>query len=132
MSNTLNDLRFQLKDKAQKVAYRMDQTWQAELRTTAPHDSYALRNSSTVKHVQDRNRITWTAEVDVPYAAAQAYGARPHVITGHNKPLRFYWPKAGKIVFFKSVNHPGNQPNPWWKTSLANAPDRLRRIWGQL
>ena len=132
MSNTLNNVRYELKRKVQLAARRMDDTWQAELRTTAPHDTYALRYSSTVKHVQDRNRVTWTAEVDVPYAAAQAYGARPHVITARGKALRFYWPKAGKIVYFKSVHHPGNQANPWWKNSLDGARRRLQRTWESL
>lgn len=130
MSNTLNDVRFALKQKAVQAAYRMDQTWQAELRTTAPHKSYNLRNNTTVTHKQSRDRIVWTAEVDTDYAAPVAFGARPHVITARRaSALRFYWPKAGKVVYFRQVNHPGNQPNPWWKRSLEHAPARLQRIW---
>lgn len=39
-------------------------------------------------------------------------GTKPHTITARRaKYLRFYWPKAGKVVFFKSVQHPGYKPD---------------------
>lgn len=44
---------------------------------------------------------------DAPYAAAQEYGARPHVIRAKpGKTLRFF--AGGQLVFRKAVNHPGN------------------------
>lgn len=133
MSNTLNDLRYQLKQKTQQAARRMSTVWQAELRGSAPHDTYQLRSKTSVNYTQNRNGVIWTALVDVPYAEAQAYGARPHLIRARRaSALRFYWPRVGRVVFFKQVNHPGNQPNPWWKTSLQKTPLRLQRIWDSL
>lgn len=45
------------------------------------------------------------------YAAAVEKGARRHKIQEYPKPygkwLVFYWRKAGGIVYFKQVNHPG-------------------------
>ena len=39
-------------------------------------------------------------------------GSRPHPIVAKNaKALRFFWAKLGKVVFFKSVKHPGTKPN---------------------
>jgi hypothetical protein len=41
-------------------------------------------------------------------------GTRPHVIRARNAPaLVFYWPKVGRTVFFKRVNHPGTKANPF-------------------
>jgi hypothetical protein len=39
-------------------------------------------------------------------------GTRPHTIRARRKPLLvFFWPKAGRVVSFKQVNHPGTKPN---------------------
>jgi hypothetical protein len=41
-------------------------------------------------------------------------GTRPHIIRAKNaRFLRFYWPKVGRVVYFKSVNHPGTRANPF-------------------
>jgi hypothetical protein len=48
-------------------------------------------------------------------------GTRPHVIRAKNAPmLRFYWPKVGRVVYFKSVNHPGTKPNRFYNRALQN------------
>ena len=134
MSNTLNDLRYQLKRKAQLTARRMDGTWQAELRTTSPHDSYAMRNATTVKHTQSRDRVVWTAEADTDYAPYVSGGTRAHwIFPKHKKVLRFVVPGAtfgsGGVVFASKVYHPGTSPNPWWTNSMKNASRRLQKIW---
>jgi hypothetical protein len=54
----------------------------------------------------------------VPYAIYVHEGARPHVIRG-NPLLVFYWPKVGKTVYFRRVNHPGNRPNRFLVRALA-------------
>lgn len=65
---------------------------------------------------QSRDRITAEAVADTEYAAAVIEGARAHIIRPVRKQaLSFYWPKAGKTVVFASVNHPGNQPNPFFR-----------------
>lgn len=49
-------------------------------------------------------------------------GSRPHTITSHGDyPLR---DKHGR-VFGKSVNHPGTQPYPWLRASLADLAGRI-------
>ena len=46
-------------------------------------------------------------------------GTRPHVIRAKNAPmLRFYWPKVGRVVYFKQVNHPGTKPNRFYNRAL--------------
>ncbi|QDN64445.1 hypothetical protein [Streptomyces sp. S1D4-14] len=57
--------------------------------------------------------------VDHPAASYVLNGTRPHEIPA--KPggvLRFKW--KGKVVYFKSVQHPGTKPNNFlWKAMLA-------------
>jgi len=60
-------------------------------------------------------------------------GTRPHVIRAKNAPiLRFYWHKVGRVVYFKSVNHPGTKPNPFmsraYRRWLPGARGDLRQV----
>lgn len=89
---------------------------QAELRVRAPHKSYELRNSITVRAIQS-GPTTFRIVMDAPViqAATTNSGARPHVIRARRaKMMRFYWPKVGRVVYFRSVNHPGNKGTGWW------------------
>lgn len=47
-------------------------------------------------------------------------GTIPHTIRPRTKPLLvFFWPKVGRVVAFRSVNHPGTQPNRFLTKALA-------------
>jgi len=47
-------------------------------------------------------------------------GTRPHEIRAvRANALRFYWPKVGKVVFFKRVWHPGTKPSKFHEVALA-------------
>lgn len=47
-----------------------------------------------------------------PIALIHHEGTEPHVIRAVRAPkLVFYWPKAGKVVAFTQVQHPGTKPN---------------------
>jgi hypothetical protein len=66
--------------------------------------------------------IQFEAGTDVPYAAANDQGAKPHKIVAKNAPyLVFFWPKVGRVVHFKSVNHPGNKAYGWAMRGLERA-----------
>jgi hypothetical protein len=66
--------------------------------------------------------IQFDAGSAVDYAAANDQGAKPHVIKAKNAPfLVFFWPKVGRVVYFKSVNHPGNKPYNWAMRGLERA-----------
>lgn len=71
------------------------------------------------------------AEIDtreVPYAGFVRWGTRPHVIRARRAPaLRFYWDKVGRVVFFKSVNHPGTKPNPFMERALSRVARNVFR-----
>lgn len=64
--------------------------------------------------------ITGKVSANTRYAAAHHEGARPHVIRARRtRFLRFT--VAGRVVFRKSVHHPGNRPNPFLARHLQEA-----------
>jgi len=67
--------------------------------------------------------IGFDAGSSVPYAAANDQGAKPHVIKPKSVGgvLTFFWPKVGRVVSFKSVNHPGNRAYNWAMRGLDAA-----------
>lgn len=103
-----------------RVAEEFAAAGKAELRVTAPHKSYELRDSiraTTVRSGATTFRTTF--EAPVIQAATTNSGARPHVIRPRSgKVLSFYWPKVGKRVALRYVNHPGNRGTHWWDKVL--------------
>lgn len=65
--------------------------------------------------------------VAVPeHAAFVIKGTAPHVIKAKNAPrLVFFWPKAGRVVHFKSVNHPGTSANNYLQAALKRVMRRF-------
>ena len=106
------DLERQMRVVSQRVAADMT----AELRRTSPVITGDLYSSITSRYVVTPNRATIDFQAEAPYAEYVIEGTRPHVIRARNaRTLSFYWPKIGGQAFFKSVNHPGNAPNPFWR-----------------
>jgi hypothetical protein len=63
---------------------------------------------------------------EVDYTLYVDQGTKPHPIHAKNAPaLVFYWPKVGRVVAFKSVNHPGNKPYKF----LEKGFERALRMW---
>lgn len=93
-----------------EVIIRGERVKQAAIRL-APRKSGNLA-AHIVKRITTRNgQIQVLVGVEnVDYAIWVHEGAQPHTITG-NPLLVFFWAQAGGIVFFRSVNHPGNSPN---------------------
>lgn len=92
-----------------------------------------LRNSVVSKVTDDASAITGTVAAKTPYAAIQEYGGttRAHLIQAKDaQSLAFML--GGKMVFAKSVQHPGSNipARSYLRSTLAEnaAPiaDRLR------
>lgn len=61
-----------------------------------------------------------------PFAIAVHQGARPHEIRARRAPrLVFFWPKVGRVVAFKKVDHPGNKAMPFLETPRRYGETRL-------
>lgn len=85
----------------------------------APVDTGFLRgqHSMTVKTM--RTQVKGEVVNRAKYAAAVHDGTGPHIIKARRKrALRFE--VGGKVVFARSVRHPGTQARPW----LAEAAER--------
>lgn len=97
----------------------------------APVRSGTLKTA--IRADASRRRGPWKIDggvsVNVPYAAAVHEGARPHIIRARRAPvLSFFWPKVGRQVFFKSVNHPGSRPNPFLRNAVHRVASADPRI----
>lgn len=70
-------------------------------------------------------RIRGRIIAPVVQAKTTDQGSPAHVIRPRRAGglLVFYWPKLGRTVGFRYVNHPGNAPKPWWDRAL-------RATWG--
>lgn len=54
-------------------------------------------------------------------------GTAAHPIVARRAPmLVFYWRKAGRVVRFRKVNHPGTRPNSYMHDSVREAIGALR------
>lgn len=87
----------------------------------------ALKESITSKRKTYKGGLgfeagSWT----IKYAAVHELGSKPHKIVAKNAPaLSFFWPKVGKQVAFKSVNHPGTPAYRWAELGM----ERAMRMW---
>ena len=100
-----------------------------DLKNNAPRDTGELRRQTGVELASaSGNRITAVAVIDVDYGEFVVQGTRPHVIRAkRGGVLAFNWPKAGGVVFFAKVNHPGTTANPFFSQVISRWADYLRR-----
>jgi hypothetical protein len=128
MGNLGDALRKDLDRQMRRVGQEVAADMTAELRRTTPVITGDLYSSITSRYVVTPERVVIDFEADAPYAQYVIEGTRPHVIRATNRrSLSFYWPKIGGQAFFKSVNHPGNQPNPFWRTVFDNTRSYIQR-----
>lgn len=82
-----------------------------------------LRDSIVSRIKTDRGHVVVEVGSDDPIALWHHEGTVPHVIRASRAPkLVFFWPKAGRVVAFRQINHPGTRPNRF----LLNALKVLR------
>lgn len=69
----------------------------------------------------------WKISADAPHAAYVEFGTRPHRIDARRaKALRFV--QHGRVVFRRSVQHPGTQPTHFLWRSVDAAGDELEDL----
>ena len=98
------------------------------IRPYAPIDTGELRRSIRRDHRISSfaaDRVKGRIVAPVIQARTTDQGSPPHIIRPKRAGglLVFYFPKAGRTVFLRHVNHPGNRAKPWWERSL-------RATWG--
>lgn len=104
---------------AKKRAERVENLAKIE----APSKTGELRRqirTSQSRDVQGRYSTGYDVTSNAPYSIFVIKGTRPHKITG-NPLLAFFWPKLGRDVVFRSVQHPGTRPNNFLSRALRAA-----------
>lgn len=131
----LDDLRREVRQRGERIVRAATVQMQGDLRRDTPKITGELRRKTTVRVTSAGDTVSAEAKAETDYAASVIAGARPHVITPRSPGgmLVFFWPKVGRVVYFKKVNHPGNRPNPYWNNIMGRwgqylqaAADRLR------
>lgn len=95
------------------------------------HRPGTLRDHIVSRVVQDPRGVAVGVGVyDVDYALMHHEGTPPHPINARDArhPLVFFWARAGGVVSFRHVNHPGTKPNKY----LADALDVLKVRYGAI
>ena len=91
--------------------------------------------------------ITYTAKAETPQARWVNDGTPAHVITPRRNPgatsgpkapvrrgepaLVFFWARAGRVVAFRWVDHPGYRGDGWWDHTIAFWPLYVEDAWRQ-
>jgi hypothetical protein len=83
-------------------------------RISIPMRTGKLRSSVRIEDASTPTRASVQVLVGrgVPYAGAVLFGAAPHVITPRRKKALRFVGGGGKVIFAKSVRHPGNKASP--------------------
>ena len=81
----------------------------------APEKTGEFKGKISYRTYQGTSKIGLKISLPLPLGLFIVGGTKEHPIplVAGGKTLRFYWPKMGRIVFFKSVWHPGTKPNPF-------------------
>ena len=108
--NRLRDVLIQDADEIVKDTARYAKK-QADVSRLYEDKTGRLRQSTVAEFVRAEHRSF--IENSTPYARFVEEGQRPHRIEARDAPmLRFYWEKLGRVVEFRSVEHPGTKARP--------------------
>lgn len=126
VSRVKDRLRFVVED---AMLVGTDQT-RSDIAGAAPVRSGRLADAFQQSVAVSATSVTARISNDTGYARYVVEGTGPHEIRAvEARSLAFYWPRAGRMVFAKSVQHPGTAPNRFWSDGLARWADNVR---GQL
>lgn len=85
-----------------------------------PRRPGTLRDSIVKRFAMDGNTPTVIVGSSDPIALWHHEGTQPHSIDAKSaaKPLVFYWPRTGRVMVVRHVNHPGTRPNRFLVNAL--------------
>lgn len=95
-------------------------------RNFQPHRKTGATQAATSVRLESvaASSLTWVAKAETPQARYVNDGTQPHEIHALNAPfLVFFWERLGRVVRFRSVQHPGYRGSGWWDFTLATWPD---------
>lgn len=135
----MDSLQRKVESRAGFIAARLRMDLARDLGASAvAHGHVATGQMASKTRVTDRrlSPTAWQVRASNPtvQAATTNFGARPHLIRPKQaRALRFYSPKAGRVVFAQVVHHPGNRPSHWFSDvmSPAHVQMTLRKFVGR-
>lgn len=101
----------------------------AAAQAAAPVDTGNLKNS--IGQDFDDDGLGFEAGPTAEYGAAIEFGARPHKIYARNGGVLVF-PYGGVLQFRRSVNHPGNAPQPYMRPAFEKAVAPVDEVMGQV
>jgi len=140
----LDELRREIRQRGERIVRGASIQLEEELRRTAPKVTRELERSITVRFAGGSQVLRAEAAAEADHAAPVIRGARPHVIRPKKVGgfLAFLWPgdpRGGPVrrlpdgrVLLRSVNHPGNEPNLFWRHALGRWGALLQQQAGRL
>lgn len=105
---------FNLETDLQERMNRVGKMAVEAMRAEAPKRTGQFANE--IDYQLDKQGAQVTVKVGVPQPLGRwiIEGTKAHRIEARNAPvLSFFWPKLGKRVAFRFVNHPGTKANPF-------------------
>ncbi len=124
----LDPLRLRIRKRINTAVTQAAPKLQKALKESALKDTGAMAQMTTVSGLKTTSvGPAVEVRVAVPYATFTVPpGTPPHVIRPvRAKALSFFWPVAGKVVFFQKVNHPGFAGSPWYDDVVKTWPEMV-------
>lgn len=85
-----------------------------------PRRPGTLRDSIVKRAVDRGGEVVWQVGSEDPVALLHHEGTMPHPIEARRAPrLVFFWRRAGRVVAFRRVFHPGTRPNRFLTGALG-------------
>lgn len=112
----LTDIKQRLIGRWQTGYARAGQRLEDELRATSPVDTGRMQSQT---RVFPRGPLTLEVVVGTPYASFVRDGTSPHMIEPIPPRRALRWESDGRVFFRRRVNHPGSQPNAWYRSAVA-------------
>jgi HK97 gp10 family phage protein len=99
-----------------RVYHKLTRRTVENAKVEAPVKTGRLRASikEEAEHAFGEMSVRGGVSANTPYALFVHQGTRPHFIYARRaSALRFFWPRVGRVVYFKHVHHPGTKPRPF-------------------
>lgn len=126
----LDQLRVRVRKRVDTAVARAAPKLQKALKESALKDTGAMAQMTTVSGLRSSSSGPGVeVRVAVPYATFTVPpGTQPHIIRPvRAKALSFFWPAAGRVVFFGKVNHPGFAGSPWYSDVVDKWPEMVEK-----
>jgi len=96
-----------------------------EIQTRTPVDKGQLKGGTRWRMIGKLARRVFN---NVQHAMPQEFGSVPHTIVAKTKKALAFKGRDGKTVIVKSVQHPGNPPQPFFRPGAAASAKKIQRV----